>query len=310
MGNLSVYYQNVRGLSTTTKDLLCAITCSSTLYDVVISVETWLNDGIHTEELGLSNYNVYRFDRNKNTSVYSRGGGVMIAVSKTLLSSVIVVSSSRVEQLFVKVNVGSDSLILGAVYIPPASDPSIYRDHGLCIDDVLFRYPNDKVLLLGDYNVARISWIPCPSSVSKPALSYLAFNDEKIIFSYIQEVCHLHNLQQHHLYPNIHGSVLDFVLSNVDDIQLVLSPEALVSADHYHPCLLVHFKAQRAQLPVGVGRPRFDFRRANFFLILRYLNSIYWDSSLENLTLDNAVSVLLRRGVSIAGHPDAKGYNK
>ena len=187
---------------------------------------------------------------------------------------------------------GSGSLILGAVYIPPASNPSIYRDHGLSIDDVLLRYPTDKVLLLGDYNVARISWTPCPSSVSNPALSSLSSNDEKIMFSWIQEVCHLHNLQQHNLYPNSHGSVLDLVLSNLDDIHVELSPEALVTVDPYHPCLLVHFKSQHAQLSGGVGRPKFDFRRANFTFILRYLNSIDWDSHLTNLTLDNAVSVL------------------
>lgn len=205
---------------------------SSTLYGIIVLVETWLNDSIYTEELGLTNYNVYRFDRNTDTSVYSRGGEVLIAVSKALLSSVIGVSSDRVEQLFVRVNMGPGSLILGAVYIPPASNPSIYRDHDLCIGEILLRYPTGKFLLLGDYNVARISWNPCFSSVSKPSLSCLASNSEKIIFNCIQEVCHLYTLQQHNLYPNSHGSVLDLVLSNLDDNHVELSPEVLVAVDH------------------------------------------------------------------------------
>ena len=251
-----MYYQNVHGLRTKTKDFLCAVVCSSTLYDIVVLAETWLNNGIFTEELGLTNYKVYRFDRNKDTSVHSRGGGVLIAVSKTLLSSVIGVSSSRVEQLFIRVNMGPGSLIPRAVYIPPASNPSIYRDHGLCINDILFRYSTDKVLLLDDYNVARISWIPCPSSGSKPSLSCFASNDEKIIFICIHEVCHLHNVQQHSLYPNSHGSALDLVLSNLNDIHVELSSETLVSVDHYHPCLLVHFKSQRTQISGGLDRSK------------------------------------------------------
>lgn len=46
----------------------------------VILTETWLNDSIFSNELGLTNYNVFRCDRTSATSVHSRGGGVLIAV--------------------------------------------------------------------------------------------------------------------------------------------------------------------------------------------------------------------------------------
>lgn len=41
-----VYYQNVRGLRTKLIDLRMAQSVSSVIYDVIIVVETWLNDGI------------------------------------------------------------------------------------------------------------------------------------------------------------------------------------------------------------------------------------------------------------------------
>lgn len=57
-----------------------ALLCSG--YDVIVIVETWLNDSVNNVELGLLPYNVFRLDRNMNTISKSRGGGVLIADKK------------------------------------------------------------------------------------------------------------------------------------------------------------------------------------------------------------------------------------
>lgn len=65
----------MRGLRTKLCDLRFALSCMAEDYDVIILVETWLNDSIKDAELGFNNFNVFRMDRNSDNSVYLRGGG-------------------------------------------------------------------------------------------------------------------------------------------------------------------------------------------------------------------------------------------
>lgn len=164
--------------------------------------------------------------------------------------------------------------MLGAVYIPSASNPSIYLDHSLSVDEILLQFPHDKILLVGDYNTYHILWSLESSNVTTPALSVLASNTDKLVLEHIVETCHLHNLQQFNLYPNSHGSFLDLVLSNIDGILVELSSDELLPADYYHPCLLVHCKLQYMQSPMSRHPPRYDFERVDFERILCHLNSV------------------------------------
>ena len=56
---------------------------TSTDTDVIIGTETWLNDSIYSSEvIPTDQFNVYRNDR-----VNSKGGGALVVVRKTLVSS-------------------------------------------------------------------------------------------------------------------------------------------------------------------------------------------------------------------------------
>ena len=69
--------------------------------DIVIFVETWLNDSFDDEELGFKDYIIYRSDR-KYTSVVKRGGGVLVAVKKSINSCLISKYNDDYESLIVK----------------------------------------------------------------------------------------------------------------------------------------------------------------------------------------------------------------
>lgn len=92
-----VYYQNVRGLRTKLLDLCIAIASVYEDFDIMVLVETWLNDGIANTELGLEDFNIYRLDRNPANNSHSRGGGVLIAVRKYLLSRALKITAVNVE---------------------------------------------------------------------------------------------------------------------------------------------------------------------------------------------------------------------
>jgi len=51
-----------------------------------VLTETWLDSEIKSSELGLTNYKIYHCDRNAKSSSKTRGGGVLIAIKKKLIS--------------------------------------------------------------------------------------------------------------------------------------------------------------------------------------------------------------------------------
>lgn len=121
------YYQNVRGLRTKLDYLRCNIHLIN--FDYCILTETWLTPDFYDSELGFDNYRLFRFDRNENTSPYSRGGGTLIAVKTKFATKLLSVPINNVEQLFVLVTFGNKRVILGGVYIPPGSCSDIYDNH-------------------------------------------------------------------------------------------------------------------------------------------------------------------------------------
>ena len=84
---------------------------------------------------------VYRNDRNSVTSSKSRGGGVMIAVNKKIISSPIYTDDPAVEHLFIKMVVGDVTLIMGAVYLPLLYSKATFERHIQVIDDIVLRNP-------------------------------------------------------------------------------------------------------------------------------------------------------------------------
>ncbi|KAK2577887.1 hypothetical protein KPH14_012915, partial [Odynerus spinipes] len=121
-------------------ELRCAVSSISCNYDIIILVETWLHSGISNEELGLTNFNVFRRDRFGDNNTQKRGGGVLIAVGKHIYSKRLSISSQCVEQLFVKINTSFKPVIIGTVYIPPGTDSIVYDLHGATVPDKIQIY--------------------------------------------------------------------------------------------------------------------------------------------------------------------------
>lgn len=145
----------MRRLRTKLYDLRCALSTVSENFDIIILVETWLNDSITDAELGFDNFNIFRVDRDSINSDYLRGGGVLIAVKNHLFSRVLKLSVASVEQLFVDIRLEHKHIIIGTVYVPPASDLSVYESHCLSVEEVITMLPNADLLIAGDYNLSH-----------------------------------------------------------------------------------------------------------------------------------------------------------
>lgn len=97
-------------------------------HDVFALIETWLSDDISSAEFFLSDFLVFRCDRNKNTNSKMRGGGVFIAVKNSLRPLIIYPQHNNVEQVFVKLLLPNQSTILiASVYLPPTANAKVYE---------------------------------------------------------------------------------------------------------------------------------------------------------------------------------------
>jgi len=77
-------------------------------YDIIIFVEIWLSDDVLDAELGFLNYNLFRLNRNLDTSVHFRSGGVLISVlivKNSLLNDELRLSVYCVEQIFIDIHI-------------------------------------------------------------------------------------------------------------------------------------------------------------------------------------------------------------
>nr|CAI5831905.1 unnamed protein product [Callosobruchus analis] len=80
-----------------------------------LKLETWLNKDFFDGELGLKNYDIFRTDRDNTSSTKIRGGGVMIAVKKSLAGKHVVVPDNDLEQVFIQVKSSFGHILFGAV---------------------------------------------------------------------------------------------------------------------------------------------------------------------------------------------------
>jgi len=128
-------------------------------YDIIIITETWLSDNVNNAELGLCpRYTIFRCDRCSTRDVSIRGGGVLIAVKNQFSCRRLPILDNSVEQLFIQISEKSLSLVIGAVYIPPAFDINVYDIHFNAIDILLNNNCHSKFLIFGDYNLPNINW--------------------------------------------------------------------------------------------------------------------------------------------------------
>lgn len=125
--------------------------------DIVVATETWLRPDIKDGEIGALNdfsndYNIYRKDRTT-----AGGGGVMIAVKKTLISNVADGRDTDCEILWVQIRLKDDKLLnVGGFYHPHTQSEESYHQFECSLNRLAST--NTIVWLAGDFNLPNINW--------------------------------------------------------------------------------------------------------------------------------------------------------
>ena len=153
----TVYYQNVRGLRTKTNQLLMgSLSCD---YEVVALTETWLNSDFASAEFFSSAYTVYRRDRMYEELDCQRGGGVLIAVSNSVQSSLISTTiKAYYDDIWIELRTPNATFIIACVYFAPNLGVHIYQSFCDCCEQLKNRYASSKFIIYGDFNLPHIDW--------------------------------------------------------------------------------------------------------------------------------------------------------
>jgi Reverse transcriptase (RNA-dependent DNA polymerase) len=289
---VNIYYQNVRGLRTKLNLLQCNVSLSS--YDILIFTETWLTDDYHDSELGLTNYAIYRRDRSADTSVYGRGGGVLIAVHHKFTSQVID-TPLNIEQLFIGVGSGKNMCIFSAVYLPPRSLSLVYETFVDTVDTVADLYPGAKRYLFGDFNLPSTMWISDGlSSVGEVDHETITSRSEVEATEILTNMCSFHNLFQLNVFPNHRGAFLDLLFHEDAGADVMLAEDVIIPIDKHHPALsvLLSLNHTGSFLEYEADSYYYDFKAANLYNIDQYLGYVNWDLLFQDQSLESMMCIL------------------
>jgi len=235
------YYQNVRGLNTKLNLLKTNIDFLD--FNILAFSETWLHNNVSSLELGLVNYEMYRCDRSLLSKSSTRGGGVLIAVNKKCISSLIDIDVKSLELCFVSVKINNTkNLIVGCIYFPSNSPSSIYNEYFNILDNLISSRPND-LLFFGDFSLPNLNKASLNANLnlSSPEAIFL----ENLAFL---------NLFQINTIFNNYDSKLDLILSNSKSHFISLNKDAIVPVDNYHPPINVSYSQSYTPSPLSFSK--------------------------------------------------------
>ena len=150
--NINIMYTNILSLMSKLRCLELYIHANNPA--CVLLTETWLSSQIPDASLGLTDYNVYRTDRD------GRGGGVCVLLNKSIFQrfrvSRVKVETPQIESLFLQLCSNEFTFSLGCVYRP--SSTLIANDIILISELRRLSEAHSNFIVAGDFNFPCISW--------------------------------------------------------------------------------------------------------------------------------------------------------
>ncbi|KAL1447912.1 hypothetical protein WDU94_015615 [Cyamophila willieti] len=279
--SLNIFYQNVQSVNNKLKILNCGIPLTS--YDVFIFTETWLKDHVFDSELGFYDHLVYRCDRDSIASNKTKGGGVLLAIKKSLNSQLLnTFTNKSVETLFILVKYKNINIVINATYVEPTCSHDEYQEYTELIDSTFLKYPDAKKYVIGDFNLSHLQWFPCEDT------NYLQFSNSNPLSDIFLGSMAFNGLFQINYRFNDLNRLLDLVF--VNDPTTIIHPvdddDALVRVEGHHPVFTVSSTITVTRFtPPYEKREIYCFSKCNFTGLNNYFRDIRWDYILDSTTL-------------------------
>lgn len=275
------------GLRTKSMDIF--LHTSQCNYDVIVFVETWLNDDFYDEEFfDCRLYQVFRKDRDAVSTNCSRGGGVLIAVRRELPALKIDLPNADVilDQLCISIT-GQSTLIIMVSYIPPGSSYDVYNNHIQNVTQIADKFCLNEIAVFGDFNLGKLIWSKLPDSEKLYATNVNSEIEINLVDSFLSI-----NLSQINCFVNSLNRILDliFISENLKfAIKSCINP--FYSADMHHAAIEIDLDFIMFPKIILSNCKYFNPENCNFELLNfsianhNWLNQFY-NSSVTNCFLD------------------------
>lgn len=279
MCNVSIYFQNFRGLVTKTNDIFN--NSSECTFDIIAGVETWLREDIADGEI-INNgfYNLCRCDRNLEITGKVKGGGTMLAVSKKYKILRCVKKAAQYEVLIVDIKIkGGVKCCFVVVYMPPNLSDIYYRELFNFLQDNI---KNSKVYILGDFNLPEVRGI------------HTNFTNLNRKLSLLNDFINYNSFRLHNDIKNSQGKTLDLVISSEQNSNYcIVKKEQLpiVPEDIYHPSLEITLVLNQSKISQNNKSEHtyFSFKNADFLQLTEMIRDADWETVLNKTDVNEAV---------------------
>ena len=237
---------------------------------MIVITESWCNDQVSNAFLQLKNYYLVpelRIDR--SDTARGIGGGILVYVKDNLHILAHDQKSDFIQYCsFTLVNEKQQKVTVFVVYRSPNSS----EDNSEKLCELISDASNRNCIFIGDFNYPKINWQSgnCADKKSTDFYNTLCSN----------------NFDQVINYPtHIKGNILDLVFSNDPDLIVYTKPIGRIGkSDHEMIEIGLNFSTNTNQLESTY----FDWNRANFSEMNEHLNSIDWQTTLVDLSVEES----------------------
>lgn len=275
---LNIFYQNIHSIRGRIDDFNSRLHLLDS-YDIIVLSETWLDESINDSELQLQNYDIFRCDRSILTSSKKTGGGVLIAVKKSLKGSFVPLIDSSYEQVLVQIKTKVNTILISAVYIPPLSSDEYYKGFVDNIQNSIVNFMNSvsicDLFIIGDHNLPGYQWVRNGSHST--AVGFHQNRDIRIGAESISDLCSIYSLIQYCPFNNVAGNILDLVFSNVSGVKVIVADEAIFDCDISHYPLNITANVSYIK-KLKTSNYIYDFKNADYDSIVNELDGLSWQA--------------------------------
>lgn len=298
--HISLYYNNVRGMSGKKDDILLSTTACD--YDVIALSETWLDSSKFSTEFFDPRFIVYRKDRSDSNIDAERGGGVLIAIDSKYDSNVIDIPElAELEAICATINLHSSNsrLFIYCLYIQPGATDVVYESHVKAILKAMSLLQHgDIIYLAGDFNMPSVKWLP-----NDDGFDFLPLTGDSTAIQSIIARTTTTSLIEGGLFQlnnslNHSSNVLDLVYTNMPElavlttVTLPIIPDS--SQDRAHVPIHCLIECEPLIFPPSSDPSDqiYCFKKASFNMIREALNEIDFNQMFSGKGIEEMVSSL------------------
>lgn len=294
--HLSLYYHNIRSVNNKSDDIL--LSTSTTIYDIIVLTETWLQPSQNASEFLSDNYKSYRKDRLDSDLIASHGGGVLIAINSKLNSEQIITPEmSSLECVCAKITLSDCCLFIFCSYIQPNASFETYCEHLTAIKSIDNLRPNDIIMVCGDFNLPNVQWLVNDDDDTSfmPIIGDSQSVKSNIARHITTELLDMGLLQISNII-NANGNVLDLFYTNMPELAVIEKADFLLipdnKSDKAHVQTMITIECQPTVCtPCDNDNTRYCFNKANFDSIREDLLSIDFNQVLSVVDVNEMVEV-------------------